>query len=66
MSAIIKPRDKVLTPTGRLAEVISLTADGKRELMYLDEVGSYVTLEPQMLRVVYCAPIKPWPTHRGP
>lgn len=61
---MIKPRDKVLTPTGRLAEVISLTADGRRELMYLDEVASYVTLEPEMLRVVYSAPVRPWPSRK--
>lgn len=61
---MIKPRDKVLTPTGRLAEVISLTADGRRELMYLDEVASYVTLEPEMLRAVYSAPVRPWPSRK--
>jgi len=66
LTPIFKPRDKVRTPAGRLAEVVDLTPDGKRVLMYLDGDHSYVTLERHMLHMVEEAQVRPWPSTRAP
>ena len=62
---VFKPRDVVRTPSGRTAEVVALTQDGKRELMYLDGDGGYVTLERHMLVMLKEATPRPWPTSRA-
>lgn len=56
----LKPGDLVATPSGRVAMVCALRADGRRELRYQDREGGDVALAPGLLtRIVNSAPV-PW------
>ena len=64
MTPLFKPRDIVRTPSGRTAQVVDLNPDGRRELMYLDHDGGYVTLETSMLTMLKEATPRPWPSRK--
>lgn len=66
MSVIFKPRDLVKTPSGRLAEVTNIRADGKRDLEYKDADGGQVALAPSALELVKSATPRPWPSRHAP
>lgn len=60
MTAPFKPGDLVRTPSGRLARVDDLRADGRRELRYVDLEGGDVALPASQLLLVSRAPVLPW------
>jgi hypothetical protein len=56
--AMCKPGDLVATPTGRMARVVEVTVDGRRQLEYLDNDGGEVVLRPSLLSLVHSAPVR--------
>jgi hypothetical protein len=56
----LKPGDLVSTPSGRIARVDDLRADGRREIRFVDLEGGEAALRPELLTIVMRAPVTPW------
>lgn len=57
---ILKPGDKVVTPSGRPAVVEDIDGDGRRICRYLDREGGGVNLLPKHLKLTRAAAVRPW------
>jgi len=59
-ATVIKPGDRVVTPSGRPARVQGIARDGFRICIYTDREGGEANIAPQLLRLVEAAPVIPW------
>ena len=59
---IIKPGDRVVTPTGRPAVVKGIDSGGFRICRYTDREGGEANIAPKMLKLVKAGPVMPWPS----
>lgn len=62
---LFKPRDYVVTRSGRPAIVRDLNADGSRTIEFLDAAGGEIDIMPAHLVLVTEAKVRPW-LHRTP
>lgn len=63
---IIKPGDRVVTPSGRPALVQGIDRYGFRVCVYTDREAGEANIAPKLLKLVRAAPILPWPSSRPP
>lgn len=59
--SLIKPRDKVRTPGGRLAEVLAILPGHERDVRMDDGRREVVRFRESQLQLVAPATPKPWP-----
>lgn len=61
--ALLKPRDKVRTPGGRLAEVLAILPGHERDVRMVDGNREVVRFRESQLELVAAATPKPWRQH---
>lgn len=63
---IIKPGDRVVTPSGRPARVQGIDRYGMRVCVYTDREGGEANIAAKLLKLVTAVPVLPWPSRKAP